>query len=72
MIRDEKCLHEKKNTLLFMNIKTARNVDIPYIHTFPATETVWKFRASSAQIWAWVTFSEKVKSERLSPVPIIN
>lgn len=25
--------------------------------TFPATEAIWKSKASSAHIWAWVTFS---------------
>lgn len=40
--------------------------------TFPATDTIRKSSASSAQIWAWVTFSTNVKSDRFSPFPIMN
>lgn len=42
------------------------------MNTFPATDTIRKSSASSAQIWAWVTFSTNVKSDMFSPFPIIN
>lgn len=75
-ISDEKCLHNEKRKYFLMNLIT--KIIRKTIHqsfkcnTFPATDTIRNSSASSAQIWAWVTFSTNVKSDMFSPFPIMN
>lgn len=76
-ISDEKSLHNDKKKILSYESHHSKLWEKAMhqsfkCNTFPATDTIRKSSASSAQIWAWVTFSTNVKSDMFSPFPIMN